>query len=92
MGFWNVVKIKAGELTRKTTQETSKFIEKTKNSFAITELNDKIRNLYAAIGEQLYIANETDAVSPDFSEQFKIISEYKEKVALLQAENDRIKN
>ena len=92
MGFWNAVKIKAEELTKKTAQETSKFVEKTKNSIAITELNDKIKTLYAAIGEQIYIANETETEAPDFSEQFNLIREYKEQVTFLQEENDRMKN
>lgn len=92
MGFWNAVKIKAEELTKKTAQETSKFVEKTKNSIAITELNDKIKTLYAQIGEQLYACNEANAEAPDFSEQFKIIKEYKENVVSLQEENERMKN
>ncbi|MBQ7039809.1 MAG: hypothetical protein IJN39_04505 [Clostridia bacterium] len=87
MGFWNAVRIKAEELTRKTAKETSKLVEKTKNSIAITELNDKIKTLYKEIGEQLYTANEAGGDAPDFSEQFKLITEYKEQVASLEQEN-----
>lgn len=92
MGFWNVVKIKTEELSKKTAQNTSKFVEKTKNSIAITELEDNLKNLYAAIGEQLYVANKTDASVPDFTEYFSKISEYKAQIDALNEENERLKN
>ena len=91
MGFLNALKIKAEELTRKTAEETSKFVEKTKNSLAITELEDKIKKLYITIGEQLYTANAQETEIPDFSELFSQIDEYKEKVNELREENDQLK-
>ena len=91
MGFLNALKIKAEELTRKTAEETSKFVEKTKNSLAITELEDKIKKLYVTIGEQLYTANAQETEIPDFSELFSQIDEYKEKANELREENDQLK-
>lgn len=92
MGFFNAVKIKTEEMAKIATKKASNLVEIAKNSAAITELNDEIKALYRAIGEQVYIASETDAPAPDFSEQFKIINEYKEKVNFHQAEIDRLKN
>ena len=92
MGYFNAVKIKAKELTKVATDKASKLVEIAKNSAAITELNDELNALYKAIGEQLYVANEAGDVAPDFSEQFRIINEYKEKVAFHQSEIDRLKN
>ena len=92
MGFLNAVKIKAEEMTKVAAKKASCLVEIAKNSAAITELNDQIKALYRAIGEQVYVAAQTGNDTPDFSEQFRLISEYKEKVSFHQSEIDRLKN
>ncbi len=92
MGFWDVTKSKALEFSKVAAQKTNNMIEKARYSISLTECQDKLKELYASIGEQIFIANETQSELPDFNAVFEEIRQYKEKEEQLRTEIEQLKN
>ena len=91
MGFWDVTKSKAIEYTKIAAQKTNTMIEKAKYSISLTECQDKLKELFAAVGEQVYIASQTDSELPDLNAVFEEITQYKEKEEQLRTEIEQLK-
>lgn len=91
MGFFDVVKSKTIEFSKVAAQKTNNFVEKAKYSISLTECQDKLKELYASIGEQVFVALETDSALPDFDAVLSEIKQYKEKEEQLRTEIEQLK-
>ena len=91
MGFFDVAKSKTIEFSKIAAQKTNNLIEKAKYSISLTECQDKLKELYASIGEQVFVALETYSALPDFDAVLSEIKQYKEKEEQLRTEIEQLK-
>ena len=67
------VKLKDGavKLTHKVIGKTNNVVDQTKVKFAISDINGKIKDVYAKMGEEIYKSHTDGTAAPDFTEEFE---------------------
>ena len=87
------VKLKDGavKLTHKVIGKTNNVVDQTKVKFAISDINGKIQDVYAKMGEALYKSHTDGTAAPDFTEEFEKLSGMHGEVADLNAQLNELK-
>ena len=86
-------KLKEGavKLTHKVIGKTNNVVDQTKVKFAISDINGKINDEYAKIGEALYKSRVDGTAAPDFSEEFASLDGMHGEIADLNEQLNELK-
>lgn len=86
------VKDGAVKLTHKVIGKTNNVVDQTKVKFAISDTQNKINELFAEVGREIYACHTNGSDSPDFSDTFAKLGDLHNEVEDLCEQLSRLKN